>query len=202
VRVGPAAGWATPNRSITTSVYDSRPMRRLALVILALALAPSASAATTLTVAPHDFSPKQKRLRIHAALPTLQRVGVQLATVEGRALGWIVPPQRRRFLDLRWNGRLDGKRVEDGAYHVRLVEGIRVLATSTVRVDQTPARIVNIAAHNRSRLPFKGDNTRFTTISPNGDAFRESAKIAFTLTEAAQVHFEVTRTVSTPETIY
>ena len=162
-------------------------MCRLALVILALALAPPAAAATSLTVAPHDFSPKQKRLRIHAALPTPQRVGVQLATVDGRPLGWIVPPQRRRFLDLRWNGRLAGKRVKDGAYHVRLVEGIRVLASSTVRVDQTPARILDISARNRSRRPFQGDKDRFTTISPNGDKYRESAKIAFTLTEAAQM---------------
>jgi hypothetical protein len=176
-------------------------MRRLTLVILALAVTPSASAAT-LTVVPRDFSPKEKRLRIQAALPKVERVGVQLATAEGRVLGWIVEPQQRRFLALRWNGRLRGKRVLDGSYRVRLVQGERVLATSTVRVDQTPARITSLSARNRSRLPFQGDNERYTTISPNGDKLRESAKIAFTLTEAASVHFEVTRTVSAPETIY
>ena len=41
-----------------------------------------------------------------------------------------------------------------------------------------------------------------TTISPNGDGLREAAKISFTLSERARVHFEVTRTISAPETIY
>ena len=59
-----------------------------------------------------------------------------------------------------------------------------------------------LPAHNRGRQPFQGDNDRLTTISPNGDGVRESAKICFTLTERARVHFEVTRTVSAPETIY
>jgi len=38
-------------------VYDSRPMRRLVLLVLALAVVPPAAAAD-FTVAPHDFSPK------------------------------------------------------------------------------------------------------------------------------------------------
>ena len=177
-------------------------MRRLVLVALAAAvLAPPASAAT-LTVSTRDFSPKQERLRIKAALPKPARVGVRLTTSTGRPLGWIVEPSVRRFLDLRWNGLLGARRVWDGNYRVVLVEGERVLATRPVRVDQTPARILRITARNRSRLPFKGDNERFTTISPNGDKLRESAKISFTLTEPARVHFEVTRTVSSPETIY
>ena len=77
-----------------------------------------------------------------------------------------------------------------------------MLATSPLRVDQTAAQITNIGARNRSRLPFRGDNEHFTTISPNGDKLRESAKISFTLNEPAQVHFEVTRTISAPTTIY
>jgi hypothetical protein len=177
-------------------------MRRLALLVLAAAvLAPPASAAT-LTVSTRDFSPKQQKLRITAALPAPARVGVRLTTAAGAPLGWIVEPSARRYLDLRWNGRLGTRRVWDGAYRIVLVQGDRVLASRPVRVDQTPARILKINARNRSRMPFKGDNTRFTTISPNGDGLRESAKIAFTLTEAARVHFEVTRTVSSPETIY
>ncbi len=177
-------------------------MRRLALVVLALAVVPPAAAAD-LTIAPHDFSPKQERLRIKASLPKLERVGVQLTRGDGRVLGWIVEPERRRYLDFRWNGRLrSGARVWDGNYRIRLVDGPRVLATSPLRVDQTAAQITNLRARNRSRLPFRGDNERYTTISPNGDKFRESAKISFTLTEAAQVHFEVTRTVSAPTTIY
>jgi hypothetical protein len=176
-------------------------MRRLVLLVLALAVVPPAAAAD-LTVAPQNFSPKQQRLRIKASLPTLQHVGVQLARQDGRVLGWIVEPGRRRFLDYRWNGRLRGARVWDGAYSIRLVDGLRVLATSRVRLDQTAPRLIDITARNRSRLPFQGDNERYTTISPNGDGLRESAKIGFTLDEPAQVHFEVTRTLSSPATIY
>ena len=176
-------------------------MRRLVLVVVALAVAPPASAAT-LDVQPRDFSPKQKRLRIQATLPERASVGVQLTRADGRVLGWIVAPERRRFLDVRWDGRLGTMRIWDGNYRIRLVERDRVLASEPLRIDQTAARLTNIRARNRSRLPFQGDKDRFTTISPNGDKLRESAKISFTLTERAQVHFEVTRTISSPETIY
>ena len=176
-------------------------MRRFVLLFLALAVVPPAAAAD-LSIVPRDFSPKQERLRIKASLPKLARVGVQLTRRDGRVLGWIVEPERRRYLDFRWNGRLRGARVWDGDYRIRLVDGARVLATSPLRLDQTAAQITNINARNRSRLPFRGDNERYTTISPNGDKLRESAKISFTLNEPAQVHFEVTRTISAPTTIY
>ncbi|MEO5575732.1 MAG: N,N-dimethylformamidase beta subunit family domain-containing protein [Gaiellaceae bacterium] len=176
-------------------------MRRLVLLVAALTVVPSAAAAN-LTIAPHDFSPKQKRLRIQASLPKLERVGVQLTTANGRVLGWIVEPERRRFLDVRWNGRLRGARVRDGDYRIRLVDRPRVLATSPLRIDRLAATLTNIQARNRSRIPFQGDNERFTTISSNGDGLRESAKISFTLSEPAQVLFEVTKTVSSPTTIY
>jgi hypothetical protein len=147
-------------------------MRRLLLVALAvLALASPASAAT-LTVSTQDFSPKQTRLRIQASLPQAARVGVQLARADGRPLGWIVEPSRRRFLDMRWDGRLGTRKVWDGTYRIRLVLGDRVLASSVVRVDRTAARILNIRARNRSRQPFRGDKDRYTTISPNGDGLR------------------------------
>jgi hypothetical protein len=180
-------------------------MRRLALVasaLLAVLAAASSASAATLTVSTRDFSPEQTRLRIQAALPQAARVGVQLTRADGRPVGWIVRPSRRRFLDLRWDGRLGARKVWDGAYVIRLVLGDRVLASSPVRIDRTPARILDISARNRSRQPFHGDKERYTTISPNGDGLRESAKISFRLTEAADVHFEVTRTVSSPQTIY
>jgi hypothetical protein len=178
-------------------------MRRFVLAVLTLALAlPAGASAADLTVAPLDFSPKERRLRIHAALPQAARVGVQLATTTRRPLGWIVEPQRRRFLTLRWNGRLGGRRIADGNYRILLVDGTRVLATSPLHVDQTPAQILRIAARNRSRTPFRGDHERFTTISSNGDGLRESAKISFRLTEAARVRFQVTRTISRPESVY
>jgi hypothetical protein len=176
-------------------------MRRLALIVLALAFPPAAGAAD-LTISPRDFSPNERQLRVRAVLPEAARVGVQLATAKGRALGWIAEPQRRRFLTMRWDGRLRGARVPDGRYLIRLVAGRRALASAPLRIDRTPPRLTNITASNRSRLPFQRDNERFTTISPNGDRLRESAKIHFKLTERARVHFEVTRTVSAPQTIY
>jgi hypothetical protein len=176
-------------------------MRRLALVLLVLAW-PATAQAADLTIARKDFSPVEDRLLIRAALPKPQRVGLQLATKQGRALGWIVQPQRRRYLTLRWNGRLKGARVADGRYLIRLIEAGREVASSPLRIDQTTPKITDIDAHNRERIPFQGDNDRLTTISPNGDGLRESAKISFTLSERARVHFEVTRTVSTPQTIY
>jgi hypothetical protein len=179
-----------------------RRVRRLLVLLLCVLVFPSTAAAADLTIAPYDFSPNAKRLRIQAALPSAARVGIQLVTSHGRQIGWVVPPQRRRFLTLRWNGRLDGRVVPDGRYELRLVGGGATLASSPLRIDQTPPRVLDLRARNRSRLPFQGDNKRFTTISPTGDKLRESAKISFTLDERARVHFEVTRTVSAPQTIY
>ena len=176
-------------------------MRRLALVILALACAPTAAAAD-FTIAPRNFSPEAARLRVQAALPQPERVGVQLATVGGSPVGWIVAPQRRRFLTLRWNGRLRGSKVPDGSYEVRLVAGTRELASSPLRIDRTAPRVTDFAVRNGSRTPFAGDNDRVTTISPNGDRLRDSAKIRFTLSERARVKFEVTRTISAPQLVY
>ena len=175
--------------------------RRLALILLALVL-PSAAHAADLTAVPREFSPDEKRLSVHAELPTPQRVGVELATTGGKPVGWIAAPQRRRFLTLRWNGRLAGGKVPDGKYTVRLVQGLRVLAETPVTIDRIAPRAMNITAHNRGFQPFQGDKARVTTISPNGDGLRESAKVSFTLSERAIVHFEVATTISSPKTIY
>ena len=176
-------------------------MRRLVFVVLALTFAPAAHAAE-LTVSPRQFSPLESRLSVHAELARPERVGVQLTTPAGKSLGWLATPQLRRYLTLRWNGRLAGRRVADGTYRIRLVQGGRELASSPLRLDRIAPTITKIAAHNRGRTPFQGDNELLTTISSNGDGLRESAKIGFTLSERATVHFEVTRTVSKPETIY
>jgi len=177
-------------------------MRRLAIVVVALACAPTAAAAGDLTLSRHDFSPLNNTVRIQAALTKAELAGVQLATEQGKPVGWIVEPQRRRYLTLRWDGRLSGARVADGRYLIRLVERGRTVASSPLRIDQTPPRITDIRARNRSREPFQGDNDRLTTISSNGDGLRESAKISLTLNERARVHFEVTRTVSSPVTVH
>jgi hypothetical protein len=177
-------------------------MSRL-LAALALVLAfPAAARAADLTIVPQDFSPAAERLRVEVTLPATEHVGLQLATRSGEPLGWIVAPQRRRYLRVRWNGRLQGARVPDGSYLIRLVDGKRTRASSPLRIDQTVPKLTKFSTHNRSREPFQGDNERLTTISPNGDGLRESARISFTLSERARVLFEVTRTVSKPETIY
>ena len=178
-------------------------MRRLVLVgsLLALAL-PAGASAADLAIVPREFSPVQKRLRVNVQLPAAARVGVQLATEDGRPLGWIAAPQRRRFLSLRWNGRLGKRRVPEGRYLVRLVDGGRARASSPLRIDRTAPRVTDFDVRNRGRTPFAGDNRRLTTISPNGDKLRDSAKIWFSLDERALVRFEVTRTVSAPQTIY
>ncbi|MHB1242146.1 MAG: N,N-dimethylformamidase beta subunit family domain-containing protein [Gaiellaceae bacterium] len=176
-------------------------MRRLALALVTLAF-PATSHGAELTLSPADFSPAAKPLRIQAALPKAERVGLQLATPSGRALGWIAEPQQRRYLTLRWNGRLRGTRVADGRYLVRLVGGDRVVASTVLRIDRKAPTLTGFTARNRDRQPFQGDSARVTTISPNGDGLRESAKIGFTLSERARVRIEVTRTLSTPETVY
>ena len=94
------------------------------------------------------------------------------------------------------------RRARTAAICIRLVESGREVASSPLRIDQTTPKVTKILVHNRSREPFQGDNDRLTTISPNGDGLREGAKISFTLSERARVHFEVTRTVSAPQTIY
>ena len=92
--------------------------------------------------------------------------------------------------------------MREGSYLIRLVAGSRRLASSPLRIDRTAPRVTDINARNGSREPFQGDNERLTTISPNGDRLRDAAKIRFTLSERARVRFEVTRTISSPETIY
>jgi hypothetical protein len=176
-------------------------MRRLALAaLLAAVLAPSAHAAE-LTASPTDFSPALRKLLVHAQLPASGRVGVELATPGGKRLGWIVPPSRRRFLTLRWNGRIRGARVPDGRYVVRLLAGKSMLAKVPLRLDATAPRITRFQAHNLGD-PWPGDGDLLTTISPTGDGLRDFARVRFRLSEAAQVHFEVDRTISTPTPVY
>ena len=155
-------------------------------------------------VAPHDFSPKAKRLRIQAALPK-PRARRRPAGPRGRPRRRLdraarAPPLPRLPLE-RPPAR--SRRIWDGNYRIRLVDGFRVLATSPLRIDQTAPRAdrtstLATATGCRSRAT----TSALTTISPNGDKLRESAKIGFTLDEPAQVHFEVTRTLSSPTTIY
>ena len=168
-------------------------MRRLALLVLVFAF-PSTAAAAELTVAPYDFSPKAKRLTVRASLPSAARVGLQLATEGGRPIGWIVPPQRRRFLTLSWNGRLDGRSSPTAATSSgssKASPGSPLPRSASTPPAPTP----EIDAHNRSRAPSRRQPAVHDHL-PNGDKPAGVGQNRVPLSERARVHFEVTRTVS------
>jgi hypothetical protein len=175
--------------------------RRLGLIVVALLAAPSTAHAATLTVRPAAFSPLHARLSVSASVSAAGRVGVQLARPNGRAVGWIVAPSRRRFLTVGWNGRIDGHRVRDGRYVVRLVDRAAVVAEQPLTIDATAPALANLRIGTRSPR-FDGDSRLLTTVSPNGDGLRDVARIRFRLSEPATVKLEVTRTVKVPQTIF
>ena len=175
-------------------------MRRVALVFAAAAVYAAPAHAASLSVAPRDFSPEHATLQISATLGVPRQVGVSLVKRNGRRLGWIVPPALRTTLAVGWNGRIDGKRVPDGTYVVKLVFRSAVLATTTLRIDTRAPELVLHATNGATR--FAGDNQLLTTISPNGDGFRDKADVTFDLREAATVTMDVTRTVKVPHPVY
>ena len=157
--------------------------------------------AATLTVTPRTFSPNRAVLRVSAQLSVERQVGVRLVTLRGRAIGWIVPPSRRRILAIGWDGRIAGKRVPDGNYILRLVYRSAVLATTPLSIDGHAPQLLRLRADNGSTR-FAGDGPLLTTISPNGDGFRDKADVTFNLREPATVTMDVTRTVKAPKVIY
>src|SRR5712691_9483478 len=50
--------------------------------------------------------------------------------------------------------------------------------------------------------PFAADGPMLTTISPNGDGFRDRASIHFTLTAPALVQLEIARTEPAPRAMF
>ncbi len=176
-------------------------LRRVALAaLISLVLVPAASAAD-IHVSPRAFSPAAAKLDVRVALPEVQRVGVRLDRRGGGVVGWLAPPERRRFLRLRWDGKLDGKTPADGEYRVRLVSAGRSLGTAPLTIDRTAPRLTAFRAYTRTAR-FRGDGPLLTTISPNGDGRRDVAKLEFRLDEDAKVHFEVARTTFVAEPIY
>ena len=174
-------------------------VRRGAFLVAVAALALTAQAqAATLSVAPRFFSPDRSRLQVSAHLTVQRQVGVRLATPSGKPVGWIVAPSRRRLLDAGWNGRIDGKRVPDGNYEVRLVYRSTVLATAPLRIDTHPPQLLDLHVDNGG-TPFQGDGPLLTTVSPNGDGLRDTVDIGFELREPATVTMEVARTVKVPK---
>ena len=170
------------------------------VVLAALAVAAPAHAAK-LVVAPRDFSPRHATLRISAQLTVERQFGIQLATRSGRRVGWITRPSRRTTLSFGWDGRIGGRRVRDGSYLVRLVYRSSVLATAPLRIDSHPPKLFDLTVDNGS-TPFAGDGPLLTTVSANGDGFRDHANVSFRLHESATVTMEVTRTVKVPKVVY
>ncbi|HZQ81117.1 MAG TPA: N,N-dimethylformamidase beta subunit family domain-containing protein [Gaiellaceae bacterium] len=62
-------------------------------------------------------------------------------------------------------------------------------------------RLLDLHVDNGS-TPYAGDGRLLTTISPNGDGFRDAAHVRFSLAEPATVTMEVTRTVKAPHVIW
>ena len=100
------------------------------------------------------------------------------------------------------DGRIAGKHVPDGDYVVRLVYRSAVLATAPLHLDATAPELQGLRADNGSSTRFDGDGPLLTTISPNGDDFRDKANFTFRLLEPATVTMDVTRTVKVPSVTY
>lgn len=176
-------------------------MRRLPLLVLTTLAFAAPARAATFSVSADDFSPLHARVVVTAQLPSPLRVGVRLAHLDGRRVGWIAPPAAVTSLSLVWDGRIDGRRVPDGRYAVQLVYRARILAARFLRIDTTAPRLVDLSVDDGS-APFAGDSRLLTTVSPNGDGFRDAAHIHFVLREPATVTMDVTRTVKAPHVIY
>src|SRR2546430_12905468 len=84
------------------------------------------------------------------------------------------------------------------ATHTGLVVGLAVSLTSAaapaVRVAPAP-KLLDLRVSNSS-TPYTGDGPLLTTVSPNGDGFRDRAVVGFRLTKSATVELDVLQTVN------
>jgi hypothetical protein len=162
---------------------------------MAIALAfPHSAGAITFQVQPQAFSPAAGELTVESDLGTPQRIGVRLVTGSGKPLGWLLPRALRRSISISWDGTLDGAALPQGYYSAQLVSDTRVMRSAPFRIDLTAPRLTHLRASNGGP-PFAKDVPLLTTISPNGDGFRDSATVSFTLSEPAEVTLDVQRTV-------
>jgi hypothetical protein len=171
-------------------------VRRLVLPLFLLLGAAPAHAAT-ISVTPRHFSPANGSLSLSASVEEPAHFGIELASRAGKHVGWVVAPDTRQLVSTSWNGRLNGRAVPDGLYLVRLVAGTETLARTPIRIDSEAPRITDIFSSSGA-VPFAGDNDLLTTISPNGDGFRDAAHIRLTLDSPATVTMRIARTVQAP----
>src|SRR5437016_534624 len=84
------------------------------------------------------------------------------------------------------------------ATHTGLVVVLAVSLTSAaapaVRVAPAP-KLLDLRVSNGS-TPYAGDRPMLTTVSPNGDGFRDRAVVGFRLTKSATVELDVLQTVN------
>nr|MBA2331413.1 hypothetical protein [Actinomycetota bacterium] len=173
-------------------------MRRLLAVSAAALVAVPAANAASIAVVPRNFSPLNGALAISGSVSDVRAVGVQLTTARGRVLGWLRTPEPTQVVSAYWDGTINGVRVRDGYYFVRLVSGREALATTPIRVDSVAPELTDVSADNGS-TPFSGDTALLTTVTPNGDGLRDAARFRFRLDEPATVTLTISRTQNTLE---
>src|SRR5919201_3653255 len=68
-----------------------------------------------------------------------------------------------------------------------------LLAAALAATSPAPSRLLDVRVSNGA-TPFAGDRRLLTTVSPNGDGFRDAAVVSFRLTRPALVRMDVTAT--------
>ncbi len=176
-------------------------MRAVAFLLGALVLgsvpqAAGAPVAASLAISTKSFAPDSGPMTITAHVDRVAPVGLRLASLADRPLGWIDPPSGRTDFSDTWDGTLDGNPVREGYYQVELVVSGRTLAAEGFHLDRTPAQLLRLHVTSNS-TPFAGDGPLLATLTANGDGFRDYAEIGFDLTEPATVTLNVQRTGTT-----
>ena len=131
--------------------------------------------------------PTRRPCRSRRSSAFTRQVGVSLVTPGGRRLGWIVPPARatiaRRRLERAHRRQARSRRQLRRAARLPL-DGAR--DARRCASTRTAPQLAESARDNGS-TQFAGDNQLLTTISPNGDGFRDKADVTFRLREPATV---------------
>jgi hypothetical protein len=177
-------------------------MWAVASLLGALALGPAATGAS-IGLSATTWAPDSGPLVITAQVDREARLGIRLANVHGRAVGWIdAPAVRGRVVDV-WDGKIGGHPMADGYYQAELVVDGRVADAAGFHLDRMAALLQHLRIASNSE-PYAGDGPLLATLSPNGDTLREYVRVAFDLTEAATVRLDVQRTgtAGTVDTVY
>src|SRR5215470_2961209 len=74
-----------------------------------------------------------------------------------------------------------------------VVAALAVAATASAAQEAGPPKLLGLRVSNGG-TPFAGDTPWLTTVSPNGDGFRDRALIRFALSAAATVQVRVVAT--------